>query len=52
MGEDAFAKLQGEDKKLVIISDANHADLYVGGNPAPQSHKRHEPRSIALRSRD
>lgn len=31
MGEDAFAQLQGENKELVIIPDANHVDLYDGG---------------------
>lgn len=27
-GEDAFKKLQGENKELLIVKDANHVDLY------------------------
>ena len=27
-GEDAFKKLQGDNKELMIIPDANHTDLY------------------------
>lgn len=28
MGEDAFKKLKGENKKLLIVKGANHTDLY------------------------
>jgi len=31
-GEDAFKKLNGDNKELLIIKDANHVDLYDGGN--------------------
>ena len=31
-GEDAFKKLTGKNKKLLIIKGANHTDLYDGGN--------------------
>lgn len=31
-GEDAFKKLTGNNKKLLIIKGANHTDLYDGGN--------------------
>lgn len=27
-GEDAFKKLKGDNKKLLIVKDANHVDLY------------------------
>lgn len=27
-GEDAFKKLKGENKELLIVKDANHTDLY------------------------
>ncbi len=27
-GEDAFKKLKGDNKELLIIKDANHVDLY------------------------
>jgi hypothetical protein len=27
-GEDAFKKLKGDNKKLVIVPGANHCDLY------------------------
>jgi fermentation-respiration switch protein FrsA (DUF1100 family) len=27
-GEDAFRKLKGDNKELLIIKDANHVDLY------------------------
>ncbi|MDO4570411.1 MAG: alpha/beta hydrolase [Planctomycetia bacterium] len=30
-GEDAFKKLKGENKELLIIPDATHCDLYDGG---------------------
>ncbi|WP_194948419.1 alpha/beta hydrolase [Actinomyces trachealis] len=32
MGEDAFALLTGENKKLVIVPGASHVDLYDGGD--------------------
>jgi fermentation-respiration switch protein FrsA (DUF1100 family) len=28
MGEDAFKKLQGDNKRLLIVPGANHTDLY------------------------
>lgn len=31
MGEDAFARLTGENKELVLVSGATHTDLYDGG---------------------
>ena len=31
-GEDAFKKLRGDNKELLIIKDANHVDLYDGGD--------------------
>lgn len=31
MGEDTFKKLKGDNKELVIVPDANHTDLYDGG---------------------
>ena len=31
-GEDAFKKLKGKNKELLIIKDANHVDLYDGGD--------------------
>lgn len=31
MGEGAFARLQGDNKELVIVPGANHVDLYDGG---------------------
>ncbi len=31
MGEDAFKKLKGDNKELLIVKDANHVDLYDGG---------------------
>lgn len=27
-GEDAFKKLHGDNKQLLIVADANHSDLY------------------------
>ena len=34
-GEDAFKKLKGEDKELVIVRGANHTDLYDGMDKIP-----------------
>ena len=31
MGEDAFARLTGDNKELVIVPGATHTDLYDGG---------------------
>ena len=31
-GEDAFKKLNGDNKELFIVKGANHVDLYDGGN--------------------
>ena len=31
-GEDAFKKLKGDNKELLIIKGANHVDLYDGGD--------------------
>ena len=31
-GEDAFKKLKGDNKELFIVKDANHVDLYDGGD--------------------
>jgi fermentation-respiration switch protein FrsA (DUF1100 family) len=31
-GEDAFKRLTGSNKELVIIPGASHTDLYDGGN--------------------
>ena len=31
-GEDAFKKLKGDNKELLIVKGANHVDLYDGGN--------------------
>ena len=31
-GEDAFKKLKGDNKELLIVKDARHVDLYDGGN--------------------
>ena len=31
-GKDAFAKLKGDNKELMIIPNANHTDLYDGGD--------------------
>ena len=31
-GEDAFKNLKGDNKELLIIKDANHVDLYDGGD--------------------
>ena len=32
MGEDAYHKLKGDNKELYIVKDANHIDLYDGGD--------------------
>ena len=32
MGEDAYKKLKGDNKELLIIEGANHVDLYDGGD--------------------
>ena len=32
MGEDAFKKLKGDNKELVIVPGASHTDLYDGGD--------------------
>ena len=31
-GEDAFKKLKGDNKELLIVKGANHVDLYDGGD--------------------
>ncbi len=32
MGKDAFKKLKGDNKELVIVPGASHTDLYDGGD--------------------
>lgn len=34
-GEDAFKKLKGDNKQLIIVPDANHVDLYHDCNKIP-----------------
>lgn len=36
-GEDAFKKLHGDNKELLIVADANHCDLYDNLNKIPFS---------------
>ncbi|OCR16176.1 hypothetical protein BA919_02915 [Helicobacter pullorum] len=33
--EDAFKKLKGENKELLIVKDANHVDLYDNAEKIP-----------------